>query len=152
MKTTTIKISDEQHDFLSKNFSNVSEGVRQCVDSIRFPSENDTEYLKMIRLHSKKELMGKFTKDEWLFFFDSLNGTLTDARYRCNPDILAFHSEDSEAFDGTATKWGLNIKDLIVKIKNLTAAQVEALYCYVEDFWNSPDESRNLEEWASRML
>lgn len=152
MKTTTIKLSEEQHTFLQDNYNNVSEGIRDCIDKIRFPSEDDAEYLKMIRLHSKKELVGKFTKNEWSFFFDSLNGTLTDARYRCNPDILAFHSEDSETFEGTATKWKLDINDLIIKIKSLTAAQVEALYCYVESFWNSLDESRNIEEWASKML
>lgn len=151
MKTKSIRISEGQEQYLLSKYKNVNQGIQECIHKDQYPDKN-VETFKYIREHSKRELVGKFTEAEWFFFFDSLNGTLTDSRYRCNPGHLIFHSEDSEFHDGTASKYHIEINDLVPKIKKLTAAQVEALYCHVEEFWDAPHESRNLEEWAKKML
>lgn len=150
MITTTIKISKEQHNFLQEKYKNVSEGVRQCVDNIRYPPSSLPEILRQIRLYSLRELKGKFSKEEWCFFFDSLNGTIVDSPFRCNVQALVFHCEDSEQLDGTATKWNVDVNTLIEKVRTLTSAQTDALYTFVEDFWN--DDNRDLEKASTQLL
>ena len=49
---------------------------------------------------------------------DSLNGTMTDGQFRgTNAKALAAHCEDSDMYDGTASKWGVDLKALTDKIE-----------------------------------
>lgn len=134
-KTISIRISEEQAKYLVDNFSSVSNGVNEALS-----------VLEMIRLYSTKELEGKFKPEEWCFLIDSLNGTLTEGMFRCNAGALAAHCEDAAKYEGTGEKWDINLHILTSKIKNLTGAQVEALYRRVEQFW--ADENKNLESYT----
>lgn len=122
-KTITIRLPEEQANYLSENFQSVSNGVNEALSA-----------LKYIRLYSLKELEGKFTPAEWMFLADSLNGTATEGIFRCNAGALIAHSEDAETYEGTATKHGVDLVALKNKIETLTGAQIEALYNRVEMF------------------
>jgi len=71
---------------------------------------------------------------------------MTDGSFRCNAGALAYHCLDADKLDGLGAKWEIDVLELMDKIKDLTAAQVEALYFRVESFWE--DEERDLEEFA----
>lgn len=147
MQTTAIRLQEDQKIFLQQNYKNISDGVRECIDAARLPKDNESkELLNLIRQYSKRELKGVFTKKEWQFFFDSLNGTITDPKYRLSADTLISHCKDCEEFDGTATKWEVDVNLLEDKISKLTGAQVEAIYTFAEAFWSS--DARDLEKWA----
>lgn len=150
MQTTAIRLQEDQKIFLQQNYKNISDGVRECIDAARLPKDNESkELLNLIRQYSKRELKGIFTRQEWQFFFDSLNGTLTDSKDRLRVDNLIANCEDSEEFDGTATKWKVEIDTLRDKISKLTGAQVDAIYTFAETFWSS--DARDLEKWASEL-
>lgn len=61
-------------------------------------------------------------------------------------DILALHCQDADKLDDLGEKWEIDIQELMEKIKDLTAAQVDAVYFRVEQFWNSED--KDLEEFS----
>jgi hypothetical protein len=148
MITKSIKITESQEKYLLDNHKNVNQGIQNCINNAMFPGL-DIEILKYIRNYSRKELKGKFTKEEWYFFFDSLNGSIIDAIFRCNVGALAAHCEDAEAFEGAAKRYNVDITELIEKCKTLTGAQVDALYTFVEEFWN--DENRDLEKYSKEL-
>lgn len=152
MKTKNIRITESQEQYLLSNYKNISQGISACIDKARFPDSNTDDVLKTIRAYTKRELKGKFSQEEWSFFADSLNGTLTDGMFRCNAEALAYHCQDAEDLDSTATKWGVDIDKLIEKVRSLTSAQVETLYWFVEEFWNTEHEVRNLEKWATELV
>lgn len=102
--------------------------------------------LQMIRRRSQSELKGIFTPEEWSLMADSLNGTLVTSEFRCLPSALIASIEDSDTYDGLGTKWGVDIKALCEKIEKLTAAQIDAVFTRIEEFWD--DEDRDLEKWA----
>jgi hypothetical protein len=61
-------------------------------------------------------------------------------------DLLALHCQDADKLDDLGEKWEIDVLDLMDKIKDLTAAQVDAVYFRVEQFWNSED--KDLEEFS----
>ena len=134
-KGTTAYLTDEQKRYLTGNYKNLNTGVVETIDT-----------LIAIRRYSLNEIKGIFTPAEWSFLADSLNGTMTTDSFRCNVGALVHHCRDAEELDGTAKKWSVDLNVLLIKIENLTAAQVEALYFRVEQFWE--DEERDLEEFA----
>ena len=149
MITKTIRITEQQAEYLLESFENVNKGVSACIDKVRFPDEQ-SEVLRYIRMYSRKELQGKFTKEEWYFFFDSLNGSITDGMFRCNAGALVAHCEDAEQFESTATRHNVDLLELLKKCNTLTGAQVDALYTFVEEFWNN--ENRDLEKAATELI
>ena len=54
--------------------------------------------------------------------------------------------EDSDLYEGIGAKWNVDVKSLCEKIKSLSSAQIDALYCRVEKFWEHPDI--DLDAWA----
>lgn len=150
MITKTIRIKEEQEAFLLNNYKNVAQGIVICIENAMKSSNDDT--FKYIQIYSKKELRGKFTRDELAFFIDSLNGSLVEGQFRCSPDVLAAHCEDSQELEGTADKWGVNIDNLCQKVKSLSAGQVEALYTFVEKYWNNNDSKKSLESYINELL
>lgn len=134
-KGTTVYLPDLQARYIKENYKNQNYGIITAIEA-----------LMTIRKYSTNELKGIFTPAEWSFLADSLNGTMTKDSFRCNVGALVHHCRDAEELDGTARKWGVDLGALIIKIETLTAAQVEALYFRVEQFWE--DEERDLEEFA----
>lgn len=102
--------------------------------------------LQQIRRRSQGELKGIFTPAEWSYMADSLNGSLVTADFRCLPVALVAGIEDSDLYDGLGAKWDVDVKALCGKIEKLTAAQVDAVFTRVEEFWDSED--KDLEKWA----
>jgi hypothetical protein len=149
MKTKSIRISEEQEQYLLSKFKNINQGIQECIHNDQYPGR-DVETLKYIRAYSKKELKGKFSREEWMFFIDSLNGSITEGMFRCNSGALIYHSQDAQEFDGTATKWDVDLPALIAKIQLLTGAQVDSLYTFVEEFWEKED--RDLEKTATELV
>lgn len=145
MITKAIKISEEQERYLLENYKNVNQGIQACISKAMTP-DSDLETLRYIRTYSRAELSGKFSQQEWYFFFDSLNGSLVDGMFRCNAGALVAHCEDAEKYDHTATKYKLDLNVLASKVQQLSGAQIEALYTFVEEFWN--DENRDLEVYS----
>lgn len=134
-KGTTVYLPEDQARYIQENYKNQNIGIITAIEA-----------LMTIRKYSTNELKGIFTPAEWSFLSDSLNGTMTTDSFRCNVGALVHHCRDAEELDGTARKWGVDLGALIIKIETLTAAQVEALYFRVEQFWE--DEDRDLEEFA----
>lgn len=149
MKAKSIRISEAQEQYLLSKYKNVNQGIQECIHNDQFPGR-DAETLKYIRAYSRKELKGHFTREEWMFLIDSLNGSVTEGMFRCNTGALVFHSKDAEEFEKTATKWDVDLPALVEKIEFLTAAQVEALYTFVEEFWEKED--RDLEAAATELV
>ena len=134
-KGTTVYLPDLQARYIKENYKNQNYGIIAAIEA-----------LMAIRKYSTNELKGIFTPTEWSFLADSLNGTMTTDSFRCNARPLAYHCLDADKLDGLGAKWEIDVLDLMDKIKDLTAAQVEALYFRVEQFWE--DEERDLEEFA----
>lgn len=149
MITKTIKIEESQEKYLLDNYKNVNQGIQACIDKAMYPS-SEVSTLKYIRIYSKKELRDKFTKEEWIFFIDSLNGSIVDSLFRCSLDVLIVHCCDSQDLEGTATRHGVDFPKLINKCKTLTGAQIEALYTLVEAFWNQ--EEKDLHQYIEAIM
>lgn len=102
--------------------------------------------LQSIRKRSQGELKGVFTQAEWCYMADSLNGTIITVDFRSVPATIITNVEDSDLYEGLGAKRGVNVKNLCAKIENLTAAQADAVFTRIENFW--ADEDRDLEEWS----
>ena len=135
-KNATVRLPEEVADYLSSRYDSVSYGVYKVVEELR-----------QIRAQSTLELKGVFTQDEWKFFADSLNGTMVDGVFRTNVGALIAHVEDSERFEGSLTRWGISLDDLVSKIKTLKGANIEAIYTKVEDFRKNPKDLDGFSKW-----
>lgn len=134
-KGTTVYLSEDQARYIKENYENQNVGIINALDA-----------LIMIRDYSLAEIKGRFTQGEWSFLVDSLNGTMAYGSFRCNAGALAYHCQDADKLDDLGDKWEIDIQELMEKIKDLTAAQVEAVYFRVEQIWNSED--KDLEEFS----
>ncbi len=143
--TKTIRIPEEHEAFLLATAKNFTQGVIYCVER---QMKVDNAF-RVLRRASREELRGKFAREEWLFLFDSLNGVRIEGEPRVKAINLAYHCQDTDRDDGLADKWKVDIDMLVSKIEVLTSAQVDAIYTFVEEFWNS--DERDMETYA-RML
>lgn len=134
-KTVTLRLPQDVADYINKNGEGMTYGVLSIVETLR----RHERYADM-------ELRGRFTPEEWKFLADSLNGTMTLDDFRFTPSALVAHNEDSQLYDGTADKWGVDLAKLNEKVAALTATQTEALYRRIEKFWEHPEA--DLELWA----
>lgn len=134
--TATVRLPQEMTAFLKENGSGITAGIVNAV--------NDLIRLRNI---SDIELKGIFCPGEWKFFADSLNGTMTLDGFRVSRDALIAHNEDSQTYEDTATRYGIDVFALNQKCGKLTGAQVDALYRRLEKFWDKCAET-DLEKWA----
>mgnify|MGYP003087093580 FL=1 len=137
MKNVTLRIDDALYNEMSKN------------EGISFNEQINASLRKLAAIEkaSMNELRGRFEGSEWKAIVDSLNGTYTqDETFRYSQDALIAHMEDSDLYEGIGAKWNIDVKLLCKKIKSLSSAQVDALYCRVEKFWEHPDI--DLVAWA----
>ena len=134
-KGTTVYLSEANSEYIKTNYKSVNGGVNDAIDA-----------LISIRKKALSELRNYFTPGEWSFLADSLNGSMTFNLFRVNAGALAQHCMDSEQYDGTATKWQVDMTAFLSKLNILSGAQVEAVYFRVEQFWNNPNS--NLEAFS----
>ena len=132
-KITTItfnelNLSEKELEFLNRKGKSVGDGIKDVID-----------ILQRHEKHAMEELKGIFTVSEWMFLFDSLNGTLTDNDFRFSSDALIEHNIDAQRYDGTADKWGIDLRQLNRKCRRLTSSQTDALYRRVDEYWKDPD-------------
>lgn len=132
--TKTIRIPEDLASWLSERGDNMNKAIVDSLCNRRFSLA-----------YSLNELKGIFSVEEWRFFADSLNGLMVNDQFRYNKSALIAHCEDSELLEGTATKWAVDMNTLKGKIGALAAAQVDALYSRVDQFWLN---SGSLDTWS----
>ena len=125
-KDNKYQNSRRNREVLTDNFDTAGGGVSQCVDIVKEASKNGTDVhsivesiqaYEQIRLYSTRELKGKFTKNEWKYFADSLNGTKVTPEFRASASALIASIEDSNDFDNLGEKWDVNIEEFCNKVK-----------------------------------
>lgn len=134
-KTVSMRLPQDVADYIMRNGDSITDGVKNLVSQMQRHER-----------YADVELRGRFTAEEWKFLADSLNGTMVLDDFRFSASALVAHNQDSQLYDGTASRWGIDIDKLNNKCNNLTAAQVEALYRRVERFWNHPET--DMDAWA----
>lgn len=137
-KTVTLRLPQDVADYINQQADggSVTDGVKNIVSK-----------LQRHERYADVELRGRFTPDEWKFLADSLNGSRMLDDFRFSASALVAHNEDSQLYDGTATRWGIDVATLNAKVSALSAAQVEALYRRVERFWAN-SSTIDLDTWA----
>lgn len=138
MKNVTLRIEDALYNEMSKN------------ENCSFNEQINAALRKVAAIEkaSLNELRGRFTTSEWSAIADSLNGTwLQDETFRYTHTALVAHMEDSDLYEGIGKKWNVDVKRLCEKIKQLSAAQIDALYLRVEKFWEHPET--DIDAWAN---
>lgn len=97
---------------------------------------------------SMNELRGMFSKGEWSALADMLNSTMVTPEFRYRPEFLVSEIDDTMALEqDLGKKWGIDIPVLKEKCSKLTAAQLDALYSRIEEFWINPS-THDLDAWA----
>ena len=134
-KTVTMRLPQDVADYISSDGNSITEGVKNLVNA-----------LQRHERYAEVELRGRFTAEEWKFLADSLNGTMVLDDFRFSSSALVAHNEDSQLYEGTADKWGVDLAALNAKVEALSATQVEALYRRIEKFWDHPETDLNA--WA----
>lgn len=134
-KTVSMRLPHDVADYIMRNGDSITDGVKNLVSQMQRHER-----------YADVELRGRFTAEEWKFLADSLNGTMVLDDFRFSASALVAHNQDSQLYDGTASRWGIDIDKLNSKCNSLTAAQVEALYRRVERFWNHPET--DMDAWA----
>lgn len=134
-KTVSMRLPQDVADYIMRNGDSITDGVKNLVSQMQRHER-----------YAAVELRGRFTAEEWKFLADSLNGTMVLDDFRFSASALVAHNQDSQLYDGTASRWGIDIDKLNSKCNSLTAAQVEALYRRVERFWNHPET--DMDAWA----
>jgi len=132
-KTVNLRLPLSIVDYVT-NEEGINQGVVNALNDL-------------ILLHSisMQEIKGVFTQEEWKFLSDSLNGSLVTDSFRVSKEALIAHNEDAEMYENTASKWGVDIKEMNEKIAKLSGAQIEAIYRRVERFWTNDTD---LEKWS----
>lgn len=135
-KQVNLRIPQELLDYVKSQYDSLNSDIVSAIQRLR-----------SIRQVALGEIRGIFTKEEWMFFIDSMNGVMVDEIFCCNVGGLIAHCEDSERFEGTATKYGVDLESLSTKIKTLRGANIEAIYYRVSQFWDNTDKYK-LEEYS----
>lgn len=134
-KTVSMRLPQDVADYIMRNGDSITDGVKNLVSQMQRHER-----------YADVELRGRFTAEEWKFLADSLNGTMVLDDFRFSASALVAHNQDSQLYDGTASRWGINLEELNSKVERLSASQVEALYRRVEKFWEHPDT--DMDVWA----
>ena len=135
-KQVNLRIPQELLDYVKSQYGSLNSDIVSAIQRLR-----------SVRQVALGEIRGLFTKEEWMFFIDSMNGVMVDEIFCCNVGGLIAHCEDSERFEGTATKYGVDLDSITQKIKTLRGANIEAIYYRVSQFWDNTDKYK-LEEYS----
>ena len=147
-KTVSIRIDADMDKFLKEKYKVTSTGLGASADAFKYIAERagTVDYLKItetidilqqLRAYSLRELNNIFNDNHWKYLADCLNGILISSNLRCNSDVLAASVEDSDYFGRLAHKWDIDDESFIDIIKELTGAQVDAVYAEIERFWTA---------------
>lgn len=143
-KNITIRIPATMYQEMQKN----SENPLMDAGSINQQIVDGLEKLSVLERMSMNELRGRFTPQEWACFADMLNGTRIDGQFRYSTVSIIAQIEDSSLYEGVCGKWGVDQETLIAKCKQLTSAQLDALYRRVESFWRNSSNQVDILKWG----
>lgn len=140
----TARITPEQYDFLSlKQFKNKQQGLSACLEvamSLHYSFDKTDPQdiveqiytLQKIRAYSAMEIKAIFTEREIAYMIDALTGTKVLHTHRCSKEVLLAYFAEANTFRACSINHEMNSIGFEIKIKNLSAAQVDAIYCLYE--------------------
>ena len=133
-KTITIRIPEDVEKYLTRNGDKINPEV---ISTVR--------RLKRIREVAMAELKGVFTENEWSFIFDLTKGLIIDDNFSSSKGVLIAQIEDSEKYDGLATKHFADVSKMMEKIKTLHGSNIDAIYERAVAFWS---QQNDIKEWC----
>lgn len=143
-KNITIRIPVDMYDEMQQKSNDPRYNAGSINQQIVERLQKQTTLAKL----SMNELRGTFTKEEWSALADILNSTMITPEFRYRPEFLIAEIDDTQALEqDLGAKWGIDISTLKDKCRKLTAAQLDALYTRVEEFWVNTD-THNLDAWS----
>lgn len=143
-KNITVRIPADMYQQMQKK----SENPALDAGSINQQIIEGLQKLDIIERLTLDELRGRFTPQEWACMADILNGTRADGPFRYATVSIVANIEDGELYEGACQKWDIDKDVLIAKCKQLTAAQMDALYRRVEDFWARSSAHTDILKWG----
>lgn len=160
MKQTSLRFDDELAGWYEDKFKNLANGLTVAVKEFAKAAEivggsgeeivNRLKELEAITRIATREITGVFTVEELYSIIDALNGTMITPEILFVPGWLVMEMQDAEALDGCCTMHGADVKLLIDKLTKFSQVQTYALYRLIKNFWDSPDETRNLERFVQQ--
>ncbi|WP_300794327.1 hypothetical protein [uncultured Bacteroides sp.] len=133
-KTVTIRIPEDVEKYLTRNGDKINPEV---ISTVR--------RLKRIREVAMAELKGVFTENEWSFIFDLTKGLIIDDNFSSSKGVLIAQIEDSEKYDGLATRHFADVSKMMEKIKTLHGSNIDAIYERAAAFWS---QHNDIKEWC----
>lgn len=136
-RTVNLRLPEEMVEYLTRNNDSINQAVIAEINAI-----------KRIRTVAMGELKGLFTSQEWLFMADAFNGTIIDDVFCANKGAFIAGCEDAERYEGTASKWSVDLPTFIAKVDKLHGANIEAIYSRIKDYWEHCSE-HDINNWAN---
>lgn len=138
-KTVTLRLPEELVEYLTENNKSINQAVISEIANYR--RMKNTAYM---------ELAGVFTEKEWLYLIDSyLNEALLLDDYMCDSvGIFIFNVMESERFSNKAEKFGIDMDELVSKIKKLHSANIIGMYERLETYRKMSDKI-DIKKWAN---
>ena len=133
-KTVTIRIPEDVEKYLTRNGDKINPEV---ISTVR--------RMKRIREVAMAELKGVFTENEWSFIFDLTKGLIIDDNFFSSQGVLIAQIEDSEKYDGMATRHFADVSKMVEKIKTLHGSNIDAIYERAAAFWS---QQNDIKEWC----
>lgn len=133
-KTVTIRIPEDVEKYLTRNGDKINPEV---ISTVR--------RMKRIREVAMAELKGVFTENEWSFIFDLTKGLIIDDNFSSSQGVLIAQIEDSEKYDGMATRHFADVSKMVEKIKTLHGSNIDAIYERAAAFWS---QQNDIKEWC----
>ena len=114
-KNATIRLDMPMYEYLS-SFGSITQGIVTVATK-----------LQQLEKISENELRGKFTKNEWYELREAIGREIADASQRYLVEPLIYKIKDRFHYS--------NNDVLIEKVKTLSAAQIDAVYKRVENYY-----------------
>lgn len=109
---------------------------------------NELNTLERIRKVSLLEVRALFTEGEWKFMAETFHSVILQDIFCANTNAFIAACQDAELYDKIASKHGVKLEHLILKIKQLKGANIEAIYNRIVTFWDNAD-SLDFDDWAN---
>lgn len=135
-KTVTLRLPVEMVEYLTSTGDSINQAIINEISNAR-----------QMKLIAMIELKGIFSKNEWIFFADTFNGTLYEDFMCGNVNIFIADIEDAERYENKATMHKVDLKELIAKLKKLHGANINAIYERISDYWDNYQKI-DIEKWA----
>ena len=142
-KHQSMRLRVRDIDTLTHLYGTKTAGMQEAIDG-----------LLPLRMHTIRELGGRFTKSELTAMTDYLRHMpIEDPINRINKETLISHILDSSERDDLEVKYGINYNELIIKIEALTAAQVFFLQSEIYRYWkNNKGMRKNIDAFIETLI